>query len=458
MIEAPVKKNNNYNITIQDVGDEGEGIGKIEGFTVFVEGGVVGDELEIRIVKEKKSYAYGKIINIIKPSEYRVTPKCEKANVCGGCNLQHYTYEAQLEYKTKKVKDAIERIGNQKDVQVNDIIGMENPYHYRNKAQYPVAKGKDDEVMMGFFKPRTHHVINIENCFIQDEIHQQVIEKIRTYIKENDVLPYNEINHTGLIRHVLVRNGFTTKEIMVCIIINGKKIPNQSGLISLLTEIENVTSISLNYNKSRTNVILGNKTEVIWGNPYITDYIGEIKFKISPQSFFQVNPRQTVKLYNKVMEYADLTGEETVIDTYCGIGSISLFLAKKAKKVYGIEVVEEAVEDAIENAALNHIENAEFVLGRAEEKIKDLIIEKNITPDVVVIDPPRRGCDKEFIDMLNEVLPNKIIYVSCNPATLARDLSLLCEENYKVKAVQPVDMFAQVNHVETIVLLQRQTI
>ncbi|NLK98641.1 MAG: 23S rRNA (uracil(1939)-C(5))-methyltransferase RlmD [Epulopiscium sp.] len=452
MDELPISKNMHFEMTIEDIGSKGEGIGKINDFTVFVEGGLPGDKIEVRIVKVKKTYGYGKLIRIIEASPMRVTPLCPYAKRCGGCQIQHFDYQAQLDFKRKKVADNIERIGKLTDVVVHPTLGMKEPFYYRNKAQFPV-KMKDGKVQIGFYAQRSHDIVDIPKCYIQDPVNDEIIKIMRNYIETYNVSVYDEENHKGLIRHILTRAGFQTKEVMVCIIINGKDIPHKDKLIAQLTKIPNMKSIVLNHNTQKTNVILGDKITTLWGQDYITDYIGDVKFEISPLSFFQVNPMQTKVLYDKALEYAQLNGDEVVWDAYCGIGTISLFLAKKAKKVYGVEIVEAAIEDARRNAKINNIDNVEFFVGKAEEVIPALYEEKGIKADVIVVDPPRKGCDEALLETMAKMEPKRIVYVSCDPGTLARDLKILSEQGYKVEEAQPVDMFAHSVHVECVVLM-----
>lgn len=450
----PVEKNRDYIVDISGLTSEGSGVARIEGFTVFVEGGIPNEQAEIRIVKVLKNYAYGKLIRVLKLAPSRVEPSCEVVKRCGGCQLQHMNYEAQLQYKTRQVKDAIERLGGLKDVTIHDTIGMDNPWNYRNKAQFPV--GMDGEVKIGFYANRSHEIINTPQCSIQDAINDNVVQAVREFIKKYDISVYDENTGKGLIRHIVTRKGFRTGEVMVCIVINGDAIPCDKALIEMLkSRIENLKSVVLNINKKNTNVILGERNIVIFGEEAIYDYIGEFKFKISPLSFFQVNPIQTEVLYNKALEYADLKGDEVVFDAYCGIGTISLFLSKKAKKVYGVEIVPQAIDNAKENARLNNIKNAEFIVGESEKVIPDMY-KKGIEADVIVVDPPRKGCDEKLLEVIAQMGPERVVYVSCNPATLARDLKYLSERGYRVKEIQPVDMFPQTTHVETVVCLSRK--
>ena len=450
----PVVKNEHYTVEIHDLGTRAEGIGKVDNFTIFIEKALPGDIVEARIVKIKKNFAFGKLMNIIEPSPLRREPKCPVALNCGGCQLQHLDYKGQLEYKRKKVQDVLERIGKIDDVEVNPTIGMENPYEYRNKAQFPVGKDSG-ELEIGFFAPRTHRIVDTDTCDIQHPSNTEIIKVLRNFLTEYDISIYNEKKHKGLVRHIVTKVGFKTGQIMVCMVINGKTLPHSEELVKRLRAIEGMTSIVLNHNKLKGNVILGPSTTTLWGEDYIQDYIGDIKFAISPLSFFQVNPLQTEVLYKKVIEYAALTGDEVVWDAYCGIGSISLFLAKQAKKVYGVEIVPEAIEDAKSNAQLNNIENVEFIVGQAEEVIPAKFKE-GIKADVIVVDPPRKGCDESLLATIVEMAPKRVVYVSCDPGTLARDLKYLVEHGFKVVEVQPVDMFSHTTHVETVVRIERE--
>ncbi|QEK13580.1 23S rRNA (uracil(1939)-C(5))-methyltransferase RlmD [Crassaminicella thermophila] len=449
-----VKKDQIYSMKIEDIGHKGEGIGKIEGFTVFADGGIVGDLVKVKITVVKKNYAVGKIIKIEEPSPDRIDPICSIAYVCGGCQIQHMDYSGQLRIKEKKVKDNLERIGKLKNVTIHKVLGMTNPYRYRNKAQFPV--GTADKSVIGFYKRKTHDIVDIETCHIQHDVNDKIIKIIRDYINKHKISTYDEKTGKGLIRHILTKVGFTTGEIMVVIITNGKNLPNKGELIeALLDEIPQIKSIVQNINTKRTNRILGQECITLYGEDKIVDYIGDLKFNISPLSFFQVNPIQTKVLYEKALEFADLNGEETVYDIYCGIGTISLFLAQKAKYVHGIEIVDEAIQDAKENARINGIENVNFYTGAAEEVVPKLY-EKGLKADVVVLDPPRKGCDEKVLDTIVNMNPERIVYVSCNPSTLARDLKYLDEKGYKAVEVQPVDMFPHTMHVESVVLIKRK--
>lgn len=450
-----LKKNEVCTMTIDDLGSEGEGIGKIDGFTLFVKDAVIGDEIEVKVIKLKKNYGYGRLMKIIKPSEFRTEPVCPNARACGGCQLQHLKYEKQLEYKQNKVENLLSRVGKITDYEMAPIIGMETPYFYRNKAQFPVGKNKEGKIVTGFYAGRTHSIIDTEKCYIQHPLNEKLIHLVKLWMEENRVEPYDEATGKGLVRHILTRIGYVTKQVMVCLVINGDKIPAADDLIKRLTAVDNMTSISLNINRAQTNVILGDKVKTLWGQDYIEDYIGDIKYQISPLSFYQVNPVQTKILYGKALEFAGLTGNETVWDMYCGIGTISLFLAQKAKMVYGVEIVPQAIDDARRNAALNHINNAEFFVGKAEEVVPKAYAERGLRADVVVVDPPRKGCDAALLDCMAQMAPEKIVYVSCDSATLARDLRILEDKGYKTKKVQCVDMFGQGGHVETVVLMTK---
>ncbi len=448
-------KNSTYEMMIDALGQEGEGIGRIDGFTIFVEGALPGDTIEVLIMKLKKSYGYGKLVNIIQPSEHRMAPACDAFTKCGGCSLQHLSYQKQLEYKTDKVANCIKRIaGINFDIQ--PTIGMDNPFRYRNKAQFPVGNS-NNKPAIGFFAKHSHRIVQISDCKLQLAITSQITRIIENFILQFNLKPYDEENHTGLIRHVLIRSGFATNEIMVCIIINGKNLPHAAELIKDLQAVTGLTSIMLNFNRERTNVIMGSSTQCIYGKDVITDYIGDLRFEISALSFFQVNPVQTKILYDLVTEFAEFSKTDIVIDAYCGIGTISLFIANHVKKVYGIEIINAAIADANRNAALNNITNAEFICGESEKVIPNLLAE-HISPDVIIVDPPRKGCDEKVLKSIIDCGVKKLVYVSCDAATLARDIAILKGGGFELGKVQPVDCFPMTWHVETIVLLQRQTI
>jgi len=452
-----INKNDELVIEIEDIGSDGEGIGKYQGYTLFVKNALVGDKVKVKVMKTKKSYGYARLLEIIVESPYRVKARCELAGKCGGCSIQHLDYEKQLEYKQNKVKNCLERIGGfHNEINMEPIIGMEEPYNYRNKAQFPVGRNKEGKVVIGFYAGGTHSIIDTTNCYIQAEVNEQIMKKVRDFLEEYHISIYNEEENKGLVRHILTRVGFTTEEIMVCFILNSNELPHKEELIQSLCEIPHMTSISVNVNKEKTNVILGEKVITLWGLPYITDYIGDIKYQISPLSFYQVNPVQTKILYETVLTYADLHGDEVVWDLYCGIGTISLFLAQKAKQVYGVEIVPQAIQDARKNAEINHIRNAEFFVGAAEEILPKKYLENAIYADVIVVDPPRKGCEESLLETIIQMSPKRVVYVSCDPATLARDLRYLCDRGYQVSKVQAVDQFSHSVHVETVVLVSKK--
>ena len=450
MKDVPVEKNKDYIVDIYDLGSQGEGIGKYQNFTIFVPQALANEKVKVKIVKVKKSFAYGKLLEIIEPSKDRIHPVCSVATKCGGCQLQHMDYKAQLVWKRKKVQDVLERIGGIKEIQVEKTLGMENPIHYRNKAKYPIRK-VDEKVEIGFFAPRSHRIVPTENCDIEHIGNREIIQIVKSFLQKHSISIYDEQTHKGLMRHLVIKAAYFTNEKMVILVINGKDLPHKEEIIEQLKEI-GVTSIFLCHNTKKTNVILQPSLTLLEGKSYIVDKIGELSFQISPLSFFQVNPMQTKVLYQKALEYADLKGEETVWDAYCGIGTISLFLAQKAKKVYGVEIVEEAIEAAKENAHINGMTNVSFFPGKAEEVIPKLY-QEGVQADVIVVDPPRKGCDEKLLKTIVQMNPQKVVYVSCDPATLARDLKYLTGEGYQVEKVQPVDMFPYTTHVEACVLL-----
>jgi 23S rRNA (uracil1939-C5)-methyltransferase len=452
-MQTLLKKNDQVEIIIEDIGSEGEGIGKYEGYTLFVKDTVMGDKALVQVMKTGKTYGYARLIKLLKPSDLRVEPRCPIAARCGGCQLQHVDYKKQLEYKENKVKSCLQRIGGFTEIPMEPISGMEEPYYYRNKSQFPVGKNKDGSIAIGFYAGRTHSIIDTRTCFIGAKVNKDILAFMREFIEKYRIEPYSEETHAGLLRHILTRVGFSTGEIMVCLVINGTKLPHQEELIQGLLKIEGMKSICLNVNKEKTNVILGDRIIPLWGEPYITDKIGDVKYQISPLSFYQVNPVQTKKLYDIALDYADLNGNEVVWDLYCGIGTISLFLARKAKMVYGVEIIPQAIEDAKTNAKLNHIDNAEFFVGAAEEVLPRLYREENIKADVIVVDPPRKGCDQSLLDTILAMAPKRVVYVSCDPATLARDLKYLCERNYQLSKVKAVDQFSHSVHVESVALI-----
>lgn len=450
-----LSKNKEYIVDIVDIGQGGVGIGKYEGFTVFVDDGLVQDKIKVKITKSKKNYAVGDIVEIIEKSPFRVERKCsESLRQCGGCQIQELDYQKQLDVKTNEVKQVISRIGKLDDVVIHDTLGMEHPFRYRNKAQFPIQK-KDNMPVIGFYKKKSHDLISTDECIIQHEVNDKIIKIIKTYIRAYNVSIYDEKTHKGLLRHLVTKVGFTTGEVMIVLVANGKKLPYLKELASVLKEnIPGFKTLVVNVNTQKTNVILGKENIVAYGDGMIRDYIGELVFEISPLSFFQVNPLQTEVLYNKALEYANLGENDTVFDIYCGIGTISLFLAQKAKKVYGIEIVEDAIKDAKRNAKINNMDNVEFYVGKAEEVVPKMYKEGK-RANVVVVDPPRKGCDEKVLDTIVSMEPDRVVYVSCNPSTLARDLAYLNERGYKCHEIQPVDMFPHSVHVENVAWLSR---
>ena len=469
-------KNQIVTITIEDIGNDGEGIGKHEGYTLFVKGALPGDVAKVKVLKAKKTYGYAKVEELISPSPDRVTPRCPVAGRCGGCQLQHLSYERQLTYKADKVKNCLLRIGGIEEERLEavtePVIGMEEPFFYRNKAQYPVGVNKDGNPVMGFYAGHSHNIIDCTDCAIQEPVNAVILPVIKQFMQEKNISAYNEESGKGLLRHVLTRVGFHTKEVMVCLIINGKKFPGAEELAARVAKVVEtyknpmeceaksytLKSFCLNINTEKTNVILGQEILPVYGENYITDYIGDVKYRISPLSFFQVNPKQTVKLYKKALEYAGLTGNEVVWDLYCGIGTISLFLAQKAKRVYGVEIIPQAIEDAKINSKINNLENSEFFVGAAEEVMPAKYKESGGTmkADIICVDPPRKGCEESLLDTVVAMEPKRIVYVSCDPATLARDIKYLEEKEYKLEKVCPVDQFGHTGHVETVCLLCKQ--
>lgn len=450
------KKNDSVTVSVTDMGQDGEGIGKAEGYTLFIKDAVVGDKVRAKVIKAKKNYGYARLMEVLEPSPDRVEPRCSCARQCGGCQIQALSYQRQLQFKEEKVRNVLERIGGFEKISLQPIIGMENPYRYRNKAQFPIGTDREGRPIAGFYAGRTHTIIPQEDCVLGVRENKAILEVILGFMEEFSIPAYREEEGSGLVRHVLIRYGFATKEIMVCVVINGDRLPKAEILAERLADIAGMTSISINKNKQKTNVILGKEVEVIWGRPYIEDVLDGVRYQLSPLSFYQVNPVQTKVLYEKALQYAGLHGTETVWDLYCGIGTISLFLARQAGKVYGVEIVPQAIEDARRNAALNGMENVEFMVGKAEEILPEKYEKEGVSADVIVVDPPRKGCDPELIHTMLQIRPKRIVYVSCDPATLARDLKLLCAGGYKLQKVQPVDQFPHSVHVENVCLLLRK--
>lgn len=495
------RKNDLVTLCIEDIGNGGEGIGRTDGFTLFVKDAIMGDTVEAKITKVKKNYGYARTERVITPSAFRVEPECPFHRQCGGCQIQAMDYERQLLFKVRKIRNNLIRIGGFDAAFIDEImepvVGMEIPWRYRNKAQFPVGYDRNGGLVTGFYAGRTHDIIPNTDCLLGAAENKQILEAVLSYMKENQVPAYREQTGEGLVRHILIRTGFASGEIMVCLVINGKKLPKEEALIRKLTEIplkagrfdaqkdkeqkesgkealvnpeadsaacRRIVSITVSINRERTNVIMGKEIRVLWGRGYIEDSIrilraGEenrVRFRISPLSFYQVNPGQTEKLYSLALSCAELTGKEIVWDLYCGIGTISLFLARYAGKVYGVEVIPEAIRDARENARINGIENVEFYVGRAEEVLPEKYKKDGIRADVIVVDPPRKGCDEKCLETMLAMKPDRIVYVSCDSATLARDLAVLCEGGYELKKVQGVDLFGMTTHVETVAGLQRK--
>lgn len=475
-----MKKNDTFILKIEDMGIGGEGIGKYEGMTFFVKDAVIGDEILAGVTKLKKGYGYARLVEIVKPSPKRVEAPCKIARQCGGCQIQNLCYEEQLVLKQKKVENNLRRIGSFSQEQVEKVmepvVGMEDPFRYRNKAQFPCGYDKDGNIVFGFYAARSHQVIPIDDCLLGVSENAKILAVIKEYMEACHIKPYDETTGQGLLRHVLIRKGFHSGQVMVCLIINGDKLPQADRLVESLSEVPGMHSISYNVNKEKTNRILGDKVQLLWGDLCICDTIHRVReeesggftrtdesvtFAISPKSFYQVNPVQTEKLYSLALEYAGLTGKEIVWDLYCGIGTISLFLAQAAQHVYGVEIVPEAVADARENAKNNQIENATFYVGKAEEVLPAWVEEHaddgdaGLHPDVIVVDPPRKGCDEKCLETMVAMAPERIVYVSCDSATLARDLKYLQGKGYEVLRVRPVDQFCHSMHVETVVLLSK---
>ena len=480
-------KNDEFELEITDLGSTGEGIGKIDGYTLFVKDALIGDKVRVKVMKTKKNYGYARMLEIIEPSEYRVESECPVARQCGGCQLQHCSYEKQLSWKEEKVANCLRRIGgapvyteekyrkykNAEEQQnaentaesktpiiMEPILRMDKPVHYRNKAQFPVGYDKDGNPVAGFYAGRTHSIIPQTDCLIQHECNKQIVETVLEFMKKYNVTAYDEKKNRGIVRHILTRVGKATGEVMVCLVINAKKLPHSEEFVEMIKNCGinlEIKSITVNINRENTNVILGEKVETLYGQSYIEDYIGDIKYRISPLSFYQVNPEQTKKLYQTALEFADIKEGEVVWDLYCGIGTISLFMAREAAKVCGVEIVPQAIEDAKQNAKLNNITNAEFFVGAAEDVVPTQYEKSGgrLRADVVTLDPPRKGCDEKLLDTVVKMAPSRIVYVSCDPGTLARDVKVLTDKGYEVKRVRACDMFGGSFHVETVVLLSQ---
>ncbi|WP_046176016.1 23S rRNA (uracil(1939)-C(5))-methyltransferase RlmD [Domibacillus indicus] len=452
-IQAPIKKGEAVHVSVADLTHEGKGVAKIDGYPLFIEGMLPGETGEVEVTKLNKGYGFAKLLRLEQKSPERVSPSCSVYEECGGCQLQHLSYAGQMEMKYNQVRNVMDRIAKLPDVPVHSVLGMEEPWRYRNKAQVPVGLS-GGRLVAGFYKKRSHEIIDMTECLIQHEESDVMIQKVKDVCAANGVMSYDEQSHKGVLRHVMARIGYQTGEKMAVLITRTNELPNEQAIIAgIRREVPGITSIVQNVNPDKTNVIFGSKTRTLFGEDVIYDTIGSVKFAISARSFYQVNPVQTEVLYNKALEYAGLTGEETVIDAYCGIGTISLFLAQKAKQVYGVEIVPQAIEDARKNAELNGITNAYFEAGKAEEVIPAWY-KQGIRPDVIVVDPPRKGCDEALLETILKMKPKRVVYVSCNPGTLARDLRVLEDGGYRTREVQPVDMFPQTVHVEAVAVLE----
>lgn len=483
------QKNDILTLDIVDMGNEGEGVARLEGYTLFVKDALPGDVIRGKVMKTRKHFGYVRLLEILTPSPNRVEPECPVARQCGGCQLQHCSYEKQLEWKEEKIAGCLRRIGGQQVVipgenfsQIDNLVvmepimGMEQPRNYRNKAQFPVGLNKDGKLTVGFYAGRTHQIIENTDCMIQHPCSRVLVETVLKYMEEWNISPYDEKTQKGLVRHILIRVGVHTGEVMLCLVINGKMLPHRDKLVEMLLAQDlqetgnkdvspkkdmpslHMASICLNHNTKKTNAILGEKVTVLYGRGKIEDSIGNLTYRISPLSFYQVNPEQTKKLYDTALEFAGLTGEEVVWDLYCGIGTISLFLAQRAKKVCGVEIVPQAIEDARENARINHMDNVEFFVGAAEDVVPARYRESGgmLRADVVVLDPPRKGCDEKLLETVVHMEPKRVVYVSCDPATLARDVKYLCERGYTLKRVRGCDMFGLGYHTECVVLIQKK--
>lgn len=448
-LRTPVVKNREYELIIDDLGINGEGIGRIDGFALFVDGALPMERVQVKVLRVCKSYAYAKLLDVISSSPARATPPCPYFGRCGGCSLQHLLYLEQLQFKTKMVSDALIRIGGIKSPNVHQAIGMEDPWRYRNKGQFPAGEDKGF-TSVGLFAPGSHRIVDLDSCLIQHTVSDEIITVFREYMKRHDISAYDENTKSGILRHIVSRIAYVTGEVMVIAVTNGSKFPCTDWLVGeIRRRIPGIRSIVQNINQEFTNVVLGVNNKVLWGESYITDMIDNLSFRISPLSFFQVNPAQTKVLYEKALEYARLDGTQRVLDLFCGIGTISLFLARSAKFVYGVEEVPQAIHDAKANARLNNISNVRFICSDAKLALEKLFPEEKF--NVVVVDPPRKGCEPELLDGILRLSPERIVYVSCNPATLARDVKHLAQGGYEMNEAQPVDMFPHTGHVETII-------
>ena len=456
-MDIPIKKNEEYIVEIIDNGFEGEGIAKIDNYTVFVEGAIKGEKCKILILKTTASHAFAKILEIVEKSEFRCEPDCDTYKRCGGCSMRHIDYDKTLDIKQEKVQNLINKTLENK-VKVQKVLGMGNPYNYRNKAQYPVGTDKNGKPIFGVFAKRTHEIIPVKECQIQKKISSEIAEFILSEMAKFQISVYNEKTGKGLVRHIITKVGIQTNEIMVIIVINGKEMPHELTLANnIIDKFPEVRTVVKSINIKNTNVIMGDKNEAIVGRGYITDRLGDYIFKISPMSFYQVNPIQAEALYNIAIEKSEITENDVVCDLYCGVGTIGIFASKYAKKVYGIEIVPQAIEDAKINANLNNINNVEFICGDVEDAFDELIKKEKIKPDVIIVDPPRRGLDEKTIENIMKLKTGRVVYISCNAATMVRDLKMM-EDMYEVKEVQPVDMFPFTSHVETIAVLKLKVV
>lgn len=454
VISVELSKNDKIELTIDALTSEGSGVGRYNGLAVFVRGTVPQDKIIAHIIKRSKNYAIGIIDKILCPSPERIESDCPYSKKCGGCSFRHMTYDEELKYKKSRVQDALNRIGHL-DIEVDEIIGADDLTHYRNKAQYPVDIS-DGEMFAGFYAYKSHRIIPCADCKLQPAEFEKGLEAFAKWIESENITSYNEQTGKGLLRHIYFRKGFATGEVMACAVINGNSIPNGELLVSLLREkVDGLTSVAVNINKEKTNVILGKETNIIWGEKYIRDNLLGKDFLISPNSFYQVNHNQCEKLYAKAKEFAGLTGTETVLDLYCGVGTIGLTMAENVKQLVGIEIIPQAIENAKENAKINHITNAQFICADAP-KGAEILKKQGVNPDIIILDPPRKGCEKSLFDTIEQLSPKKIVYVSCDSATLARDLAILKEKGYEAKKVSAVDMFPRTPHVETVVLMSRR--
>ncbi|MEJ7148983.1 23S rRNA (uracil(1939)-C(5))-methyltransferase RlmD [Staphylococcus warneri] len=450
-----LKKNDVLTGQVVDLTHEGHGVVKIDRYPIFIPNTLIDEKIEYKVIKVKKNFAIGKLIKVITESDARVEPPCIYYYKCGGCQLQHMSYQAQLNMKKEQVVNLFHRKAKFTNTVIKDTVGMEDPWRYRNKSQIPVGLSKDQQPIMGFYRQRSHDIIDMESCLIQDQQHQQVMNDLKQLISELNISVYNEKTKKGLLRHLVVRTGHYTNQLMIILVTNGKAFKQAESLVdALVRKYPNVTSIKQNINDAHSNVIMGPQSITLYGEEEIEDQLSEVTFNISDQSFYQINSHQTEKLYQQALDYAQLTGDEIVLDTYCGIGTIAIYMAENARHVYGVEVVPSAINDANQNATKNQLENTTFVCGKAEEVILKWKAE-GIRPDVVMIDPPRKGCDETFLETILELNPKRIVYISCNPSTQQRDAHIL-NHQYDLKEITPVDMFPQTTHIETVALFERK--